>query len=46
MTNLPVVVEAGCDIVVTGSAIFGTDDPRAALKNMRQILDETRLVEV
>ncbi|MBG99589.1 MAG: ribulose-phosphate 3-epimerase [Solibacterales bacterium] len=46
LTNLPVVVEAGCDIVVTGSAIFGTDDPRAALKNMRRILDETRLVEV
>jgi ribulose-phosphate 3-epimerase len=46
LANLPVVVEAGCDIVVAGSAIFGTDDPRAALENMRRILDETRLVEV
>ena len=44
--NLPAIVEAGCDIVVAGSTIFGADDPRAALETMRRAVEETRFVKV
>ena len=46
LENLPRIVEAGCDIVVAGSTIFGADDPRAALETMRRTVDETRFVKV
>jgi ribulose-phosphate 3-epimerase len=35
--NLAEVVRAGCDWVVTGSAIFHSADPEAALREMREI---------
>lgn len=35
--NLKKVIAAGADIIVAGSAIFGADDPAAALAKMRQI---------
>ena len=35
--NLKEIVEAGADIIVAGSAIFGADDPAKALANMRSI---------
>ena len=34
--NAARVVEAGADILVAGSAIFGTDDPAAATRRLRQ----------
>ena len=46
LENLPRIVEAGCDIVVAGSIIFGADDPRAAFETMRRTVDETRFVKV
>lgn len=46
LANLPVIVEAGCDIVVAGTVIFGTEDPRAALEGMRRDVDEMRSIEV
>ena len=46
LSNLPVIVEAGCDIVVAGTVIFGTEDPRAALEGMRRDVDEVRSIEV
>ena len=46
LENLPRIVEAGCDIVVAGSTIFGADDPRAALETMRRAVEETRFVKV
>ena len=45
LANLPAIVEAGCDIVVVGSAIFGADDPRAALEGLRRAVQETRFVQ-
>jgi len=33
--NLKEIVKAGADIIVAGSAIFGADDPAAALSEMR-----------
>ena len=44
--NLPAIVEAGCDIVVAGSSIFGAADARAALEAMRRRAEETHFVRV
>lgn len=46
LSNLPEIVEAGCDIVVAGTTIFGTEDPQAALERMRRTVDEMRSVKV
>jgi ribulose-phosphate 3-epimerase len=35
--NLAEVVQAGCDWIVTGSAIFHTPDPEATVREMREI---------
>ena len=35
--NLAEVVRAGCDWIVTGSAIFHSADPEATLREMREI---------
>ena len=35
--NLADVVRAGCDWIVTGSAIFHSPDPEATVREMRQI---------
>ncbi|BCX88613.1 3-hexulose-6-phosphate synthase [Methylomarinovum tepidoasis] len=34
------VVKAGADIVVVGGAIYGADDPAAAAKQMRELVDK------
>src|ERR1700752_4977361 len=34
-SNIETVVAAGADIIVAGSAIFGTDNPEAAVKELR-----------
>ncbi|REJ32057.1 MAG: ribulose-phosphate 3-epimerase, partial [Bacillota bacterium] len=31
----PVVIEAGADVLVAGSAVFGAEDPAAALRALR-----------
>jgi len=35
--NLADVVRAGCDWIVTGSAVFHSSDPEAAVREMREI---------
>ena len=37
--NLKTIVDAGADIIVAGSAIFGHEDPAAALAEMRRIAE-------
>lgn len=37
--NLPLVKEAGADIVVVGSSIYGAPDPRRAAEEIRRLLD-------
>jgi ribulose-phosphate 3-epimerase len=36
LKNIQQVVEAGAEIIVAGSAIFGTDDPGAAVRELRE----------
>ena len=35
--NLAEVVRAGCDWIVTGSAVFHSPDPEATVREMREI---------
>src|SRR5689334_2470076 len=42
--NLAEVVRAGCDWIVTGSAIFHSDDPEATLREMREIAAQAAAV--
>ncbi len=44
--NLADVVRAGCDWIVTGSSVFHTPDPAAAVTEMRQIASEAEAVRV
>jgi ribulose-phosphate 3-epimerase len=37
LENLAEVVRAGCDWIVTGSAIFHSADPEATVRDMRRI---------
>jgi len=46
LDNLPDVVRAGCDWIVTGSSIFHTSDPAATVAEMRQIAQEATAVRV
>lgn len=36
LSNIQQVVEAGAEIIVAGSAIFGSDDPGAAVRELRE----------
>jgi ribulose-phosphate 3-epimerase len=36
LTNIQQVVEAGAEIIVAGSAIFGSDDPAVAVRELRE----------
>lgn len=38
--NLKEIVKAGADIIVAGSAIFGSDNPAESLKEMRRIAED------
>jgi ribulose-phosphate 3-epimerase len=40
--TLPRCLEAGADVFVVGTAIFGADDPAAAAKGFRALLDGTQ----
>jgi len=44
--NLAEVVRAGCDWIVTGSAIFHSADPEATVKEMREIASTATAVRV
>jgi ribulose-phosphate 3-epimerase len=46
LDNLPDVVRAGCDWIVTGSSVFHTSDPTATIVEMRQIAQEATAVRV
>jgi ribulose-phosphate 3-epimerase len=46
LDNLPDVVRAGCDWIVTGSSVFHTPDPAATVAEMRQIAQEATAVRV
>lgn len=37
--TLPAILEAGADVIVAGSAIFGREDPKAAFLEMKQVAD-------
>jgi len=37
--TLPSILEAGADVIVAGSAIFGKEDPKAAYLEMKQVAD-------
>jgi ribulose-phosphate 3-epimerase len=43
--NLAEVVRAGCDWIVTGSAIFHGSDPESAVREMRQIAAQAAAVQ-
>jgi ribulose-phosphate 3-epimerase len=42
--NLAEVVRAGCDWIVTGSAVFHSPDPEAAVREMREIAAHATLI--
>ena len=44
--NLAEVVRAGCDWIVTGSAIFHSPDPEATVREMREIAANATAVEI
>ncbi len=44
--NLPAVVRAGCDWIVTGSSVFHTPDPGAAVAAMRQAALEATTIPI
>ena len=44
--NLAEVVQAGCDWIVTGSAIFHSPDPEATVREMREIAAHAAPVQV
>jgi len=43
--NLAEVVRAGCDWIVTGSAVFHTPDPEATVRGMREIAANATAVQ-
>jgi len=46
LENLPEVIRAGCDWVVTGSSIFHSSDPAATVAAMRQVARDATEVRV
>src|SRR5262245_45229839 len=44
--NLAEVVRAGCDWIVTGSAVFHSADPEATVRDMREIASQAFAVKV
>ena len=36
LNNIAAVVSAGAEIIVAGSAVFSTNDPEAAVRNLRE----------
>jgi ribulose-phosphate 3-epimerase len=46
LENLPEVIRAGCDWVVTGSSVFHSPDPAATVAAMRQVARDATEVQV
>ncbi len=46
LDNVNAIVNAGADILVAGSSIFGTPDPRSAVESMRERIREARMMRV
>jgi ribulose-phosphate 3-epimerase len=46
LENLPEVIRAGCDWIVTGSSIFHSSDPAATVAAMRQVARDATEVRV
>jgi ribulose-phosphate 3-epimerase len=46
LDNLAEVVRAGCDWIVTGSAIFHSPNPEATVREMREIADNALAIRV
>jgi len=46
LENLPDVVRAGCDWIVTGSSVFHSPDPAATVREMRQTAQDATAVQV
>jgi ribulose-phosphate 3-epimerase len=46
LDNLAQVVRAGCDWIVTGSAIFHSTDPEATVREMREIADNALAIRI
>ncbi|MEZ5367102.1 MAG: ribulose-phosphate 3-epimerase [Bryobacterales bacterium] len=46
LDNEGAIVNAGADILVAGSSIFGTPDPASAVKSMQERIREARMVRV
>jgi ribulose-phosphate 3-epimerase len=44
--NVEVVVRAGCNWLVAGSHVFGSADPTATVKEMQQLAENARAVQV
>ena len=44
--NVTDIVNAGADILVAGSSIFGTPDPRSAVERMQERIRDARMVRV
>jgi ribulose-phosphate 3-epimerase len=44
--NLAEVVRAGCDWIVTGSAVFHSPDPEATVREMREIAANSTAIRV
>ena len=44
LENLAEVVRAGCDWIVTGSAVFHSGDPEATVREMREIAEQATAV--
>jgi pentose-5-phosphate-3-epimerase len=40
------VVRAGCDWIVTGSAVFHSEDPEATVREMREIAANATAIRV
>ena len=46
LDNVAALVNAGADILVAGSSIFGTPDPASAVESMQERIREARMVRV
>jgi ribulose-phosphate 3-epimerase len=46
LDNVSAIVNAGADILVAGSSIFGTPDPASAVVSMQERIREARMVRV
>ena len=46
LENVGEVIQAGCDIVVAGTTIFGTPDPAQAFDAVRRAAEQTQLLRV